>query len=71
MSEELMEYEGFSFGNEPEKPFTLHQEYEEKGSTKQVKCAKCGRTALEVGCGSYFAVLRCPDCGHEHCLCSG
>ena len=57
--------EGFSFGHEPVKPFALHQTYEKPGATKQVRCAKCGRTTLEVGQGSYYTVVRCPDCGHE------
>lgn len=63
--------EGFSYDNEPEKPFILHQCYEKPGSTKQVKCTKCGRKELEVGVGSYFGVIRCPHCGHEACLYDG
>ena len=67
----MEEDEGFSFGHEPEKPFALYQCYEKLGDTKQVKCAKCGRTTLEVGCGSYLTVIRCPDCGHESCIHDG
>ncbi len=67
----MEENEGFSFGNEPERPFALHQCYEKPGDTKQVKCARCGRTTLEVGQGSYYTVIRCPDCGHEYCIHNG
>ena len=59
------EYDGFSFYNEPETPFKLHQCYEEPGSVKQVYCAKCGNKELEVGQGSYITVVRCAKCGHE------
>lgn len=68
---DIEEYDGFSFGHEPEKPFDLHQVYEKAGDTKQVKCAKCGETRLEVGHGSYYTVLRCPNCGHEACVHDG
>ena len=66
-----VEYEGFSFGHKPETPFKLHQTYEKPGSVEQVRCAKCGRKELEVGQGSYFTVVRCPDCGHESCVHEG
>lgn len=71
MSKDLEEYDGFSFGHEPEKPFELHQVYERKGDTKQVKCAKCGASELEVGCGDHFTVIRCPKCNHESCIHNG
>lgn len=63
--------DGFSFDNEPDKQFKLHQSYQEPGDTKQIKCAKCGQTRLEVGHGDYFTVVRCPDCGHECCVHNG
>lgn len=68
---QIEERKGFSFGNEPEKPFKLHQCYEKPGDTKQVKCSKCGAGKLEVGTGSYYTVIRCPTCGHESCIHDG
>jgi len=62
---------GFSFGNKPDTPFRLHQSYEKPGSVKQVRCAKCGRSELEVGQGCYFTVIRCPVCKHEACIANG
>jgi len=62
------EYNGFTYGNEPDIPFKLHASYEEPGSTKLVMCAKCGATKLEVGQGSYYTVVRCPNCHHESCI---
>lgn len=67
----MKDKEGFSFGNTPDKPFVLHQNFEEPSDTKQVKCSKCGRSTLEVGKGSYYTVIRCPDCGHESCIHEG
>lgn len=65
------EYRGFTFENEPETPFKLYQTYENPGDTKLVACAKCGATKLEVGHGSYFTVVRCPNCRHEACIHNG
>jgi len=64
-------YEGFEYGIDPENEFHLHQVYEKPGSVKQVICAKCGQKELEVGCGSYYTVIRCPKCGHESCIHDG
>ena len=71
MTKGIIEDNGFSWGHKPEKPFKLHQIYEPEGSVGQIKCAKCGRTELEVGTGSHFTVIRCPDCGHESCIHDG
>ena len=61
----------FSFDNDPLIPFNLNQVYEKPGDTKQVKCDICGASELEVGCGSYFTVLRCPKCRLEQCVHDG
>jgi len=71
MSEEIEIYEGFSFGNEPEKEFVLHESFGRPGDTKQVRCAKCDETKLEVGSGTHFTIVRCPNCGHEACIHDG
>jgi len=68
---DIKEHNGFSFGHEPEKAFTLHQIYEEPGSVKQVRCANCGNGKLEVGRGDYFTVIRCSKCNHEYCIHEG
>ena len=62
---------GFSFGHEPDIKFRSYQCYEGEGSVKQVQCAKCGETKLEVGQGSYYTVVRCPVCLHEQCIHDG
>jgi len=71
MNAEINEWLGFSFGHDPDVAFELYQCYEKPGSTKQIKCAKCGRTTLEIGQGSYFTVIRCPNCKHEMCIHNG
>lgn len=69
--EEYDMLEDFSFDNEPCEPFRLHQCYEKPGDTKLVKCGKCGCSELEVGTGSYFTVIRCPNCKIEACIHDG
>ena len=68
---EEYEYKGFLFNCKPETEFKEYQVYEHPGDTKSVKCAKCGRIELEVGQGSYFTVVRCPNCKHEACIHDG
>lgn len=68
---DVKEKGGFTLEREPYVPFTLHQVYEEPGDTELVRCAKCGTSKLEVGCGHCYTVIRCPDCGHEYCIHEG
>lgn len=56
---------------DPEKPFRLHQTYDKPGSTRQIRCRWCGSTRFEVGQGSYYTVVRCPECGTEECIHDG
>lgn len=71
MGYKLEEVESVTFGNEPEMPFKLYQQiYGKEGDTKQVICL-CGCKQFEVGCGSYFTVVRCCSCGRECCVHEG
>ncbi len=50
--------------------FHIGQCYEGVAATT-LRCLKCGSKEFNVGQGSFFTVLRCPNCKWECCVHSG
>ncbi len=55
----------------PRRAFRLHQCYESPAEMKEPICTKCKTRDFDVGCGSYFTVLRCRTCRAEVCIHDG
>ena len=53
-----------------DKPFKLHQVYEEEGDTKHKVC-ECGCKFFSIGLGDYFVSSRCLQCHKEEVLSDG
>lgn len=52
---------------EEDETFHIGQVYEDVAATT-LECAKCGSRQFNVGMGSYFTAIRCPNCGWELCI---
>lgn len=51
-------------------PFKTGQVYTSNKAAKYI-CSKCGEDKFQVGCDSYYTVIRCPTCKWEECIHDG
>lgn len=54
-----------------ESNFKVHQCYESRKNTSELKCKLCGGSEFNVGVGSYYTAIRCVKCKYEKCIHQG
>lgn len=50
--------------------FQIGQVYDKEPASTLI-CKKCGTDKFNVGFGTYFTAIRCPNCKYQYCVHNG